>query len=179
MGTTFGPEITEYNYLWIYPTGDYVKPEVFVRLPGVRSATYNLYCVFLPSAGFTWTTPNPNILNFQLNYCGTNGKTATYNFSSTYIETGATADENPKTLNMNTAFVNNPEKTDTVFIGQFTFPVAYEGLGDDYTPNLHISCPISVFNKTQMSSYNRDLNIAGIILKPVELVEFEEKQKGK
>lgn len=175
QGITFGPEITEYKYLWIYPTGDYVKPEVFIELPDVMSATYKFYCVFLPSARLS-SDDRPNALNFQLNYTGANGKAATYSFSSKYLDSGAAADENPKSVNLNTAFFNDPLKTDTVYLGQFTFPVAYNGLAD-CSPNLHISCPVSVFNKTQMATYTRDVRIAAIIMKPIELVEFEEKQK--
>lgn len=190
MGYVFGPEITSFRYLWIYPTGDYVKPEIFMELPNVMSATYNFYCVFLPAKHYVmtedsvvvdslelWSDARPNILNFQLNYCDANGKTATYSFSKKFLDSGKATDENPKTLNLTTAFANEPLKTDTVYLGQFTFPVAYNGLGEDFSPNLHISCPISVFNKAQMSTYTRDVRIAAIIMKPIELVEFEEKQK--
>ncbi|MBP5338969.1 MAG: fasciclin domain-containing protein [Prevotella sp.] len=175
-----GNEIDSLRHLWIYPTGDYVKPEVFLELPNVMSATYKFYCVFVPSANVRGFDGRPNCLNFQLNYCGANGKTATYSFSSKYLASGATADENPKSVNINTAFENDPTKVDTVYLGQFTFPVAYNGLGsaqDGYNPNLHISCPVSVFNKTQMATYTRDVRIIAILMKPVDLVEFEENQK--
>ncbi|MBQ4393513.1 MAG: fasciclin domain-containing protein [Prevotella sp.] len=178
-GIVFGPDVTEFNYLWIYPTGEYVKPEIYIELNGVMSATYKFYCVFLPSAKLS-SDDRPNSLNFQLSYCGANGKPATYSFSKKFLDSGAAADENPKSVNINTAFNNDPLKTDTVYLGQFTFPVAYNGLGtnnDTYSPNLHISCPVSVFNKTQMATYTRDVRIAAILLKPVELVEFEENQK--
>ena len=186
MGKVFGPEVTSFRYLWIYPTGDYVKPEVFVELPSVMSATYNIYCVFLPAKVMNYygegdslllsTDERPNKLNFQLCYTGANGKAATYNFSKKFLGSGASSDENPRTLNMDTAFENDPLKTDTVFVGQFTFPVAHAGLGE-YNPVMHISSPLSVFNKAQMAAYTRDMRIMGIILKPIELVEFEEKQK--
>lgn len=186
LGKILDPDITSFNYLWIYPTGDYVKPDVFVELPNVMSATYNIYCVFLPAKVMNYygegdslvlsNDERPNKLNFQLCYTGANGKSATYNFSKKFLGSGASSDENPRTLNMDTAFENDPLKTDTVFIGQFTFPVAHAGLGE-YNPVMHISSPLSVFNKAQMAAYTRDMRIMGLILKPIELVEFEEKQK--
>jgi len=173
-GYFFGPDVTELRYLWIYPTGEYVLPQVFINLPNVMSATYKFYCVFMPAS--TSSDGRPNILNFKLNYCNEKGNNATYAFSKKFLDSGKSSDENPKSQNKTTAFINDPVKADTVYLGQFTFPVAYNGLGD-YSPNLHISNPISVFNKNDMATYTRDLRIAAIIMKPVELAEFEENNK--
>ena len=68
-------------------------------------------------------------------------------------------------------------KTDTMFIGQFTFPVCYSGLGNQYYPSLRVTSPISAFNSQQLATYTRDVCIAAILLKPVELEEFEAKQQ--
>ena len=163
------------RYLWIYPTNDYAIPQVFINLPGVMSATYKFYCVFMPATQASGILPN--LLNFKLNYCNEKGNVTSYSFSSKYLESGKAADQNPKTLNKTTAFTNDPLKADTVYLGQFTFPVAYNGLGD-YSPCLHISSPISVWNKGDMSTYTRDVRIAYFIMKPVELAEFEENNKN-
>jgi hypothetical protein len=68
-----------------------------------------------------------------------------------------------------------------MYIGEFTFPVSYYGLpengGKAIMPDLKISSPMSVFNATLLKTYTRALRIAAIIMKPVELVEFEENQK--
>jgi hypothetical protein len=80
-------------------------------------------------------------------------------------------------VDASTAFLNDPMKTDTIFIGRFTFPVNYRGLGEDYYPSIRISSPINVFNKTQLETYSRDIRIAAILLRPVELEEFEAKNK--
>ena len=152
---------------------------MFIELPDVNSTTYNFYCVFLPSAVIS-NDSLPSILNFQLSYCAANGNLATYNFSKAYADsllTGGTLPKVPTSVNMTTAFTNDPLRTDTVFIGRFQFPVAYNGLGSDYRPNIHISNPISVFNKTQMSTYTRDIRIAAIIMKPVEMDDFEAKEQ--
>jgi len=127
--------------------------------------------VFMP------TSAKPNLLNFKLNYCNANGSVVAYNFSSKFLESGKASDENPKNVNKTTAFTNNPEVADTVYLGQFTFPVAYAGL-NEMSPCLHITNPISVFNKADMATYTRDVSIAAIIMKPVELAEFEENNKN-
>lgn len=177
----FGPDtdIREYRYGWISPGGDRAKPDFFVKLPNVQSTTYNFYVVFLPTALLAGDE-RPNWLNFQLSYCGTNGKTATYNFSKACadsLRTGGPLPNMPSTVNANTAFNNDPLKTDTVFIGRFTFPVSYNGLGEDYYPSIRVTSPISVFSSQQLQTYTRDVRIAAIILRPVELDEYEAKNK--
>lgn len=177
-------ELAEYRFGWISPGGDRTKPEFFIALPNVMSTTYNFYVVFMPTS-----IPNagvvddrPNWLNFQLNYCTAKGATATYNFSKAYadaLQSGGTLPAVPTAVNASTAFMNDPTKTttDTVFIGQFTFPVNYNGLGEDYYPSLRVSSPISVLNATHLANYSRDVRIAAILLRPVELEEFEAKNK--
>ena len=170
MDYVFGPELEDFRFLWIEPSGPYAKPDFYLTLPNVQSTTYKFYAVFLPAARMANDTL-PNKLNFSLSYCAANGNLATYNFSA------QEGDNNPKTLNMNTAYENNPYVTDTLYLGEFTFPVCYRGLGNDYFPSIHVTSPINVFNKTQMASYTRDVRMWAIIMKPVELVEFEEKNK--
>ncbi|MCR4602112.1 MAG: fasciclin domain-containing protein [Prevotella sp.] len=179
----FGPNsgITNYRYMWISPGGDRAKPDFFIELPNVMSTTYNFYVVFLPSA---WpevaNDSRPNWLNFQLRYCNESGAIANYNFSKEVADSLLSGGELPKapaSVGAKTAFTNDPEKMDTVFIGQFTFPVGYRGLGDGYSPNIRVTSPISVFNKTQLETYTRDVRIAAILLRPVELDEYEAKNK--
>ena len=179
----FDPQVTNFRYMWMYPTSDYAKPEVYIELPGVLSTTYKFYCVFLPdtfkmsddSYVVLGSDGRPNILNFQLSYCNAKGNLATYSFSSKFLNSGVAKDENPSKVDKTTAFINDTTKVDTVYLGQFTFPVAYNGLGD-YSPNIHISNPIGVFNANDMRTYTRDIRIAAIIMKPVEMEEYEEKQ---
>ena len=179
----FGPEttLTEYTYGWISPGGDRSKPDFFIKLPNVMSATYNFYVVFMPSARPSIANEErPNWLNFQLNYCDAKGATQTYCFSKPYADALMNGDPLPKIatkVDATTAFTNDPQKTDTIFIGRFTFPVNYRGLGDDYYPSLRVSSPISVFNSTQLATYSRDVRIAAFLLRPVELEEFEAKNK--
>lgn len=176
-------ELTEYRFGWISPGGDRVKPEFFIALPNVMSTTYNFYVVFMPSSisyGGGGVDNRPNWLNFQLNYCTAKGATETYCFSKAYADALLSGDKLPAiptSVGTTTAFKNDPSKTDTVFIGRFTFPVNYSGLGDEYYPSLRVSSPISVLNDTQLAMYSRDVRIAAILLRPVELEEFEAKNK--
>ena len=179
----FGPEsnVTNYRCMWISPGGDRAKPDFFISLPNVMSTTYNFYVVFLPTA---WrqvaNDPRPNWLNFQLSYCNEKGAVATYNFTKAYadsLRTGGELPNVPASVSATTAFTNDPEKADTVFIGQFTFPVGYNGLGSGYAPTIRVTSPISVFNSTQLATYTRDVRIAAILLRPVELDEYEAKNK--
>ncbi len=179
-----GPETTEtsFTYGWIEPGGDRAKPDFYLALPDVMSTTYNFYVVFMPSAKLPGNQfeDRPNLLNFQLLYCDANGNTQTYNFSKEYadsLRSGGALPKVPTSVNANTAFSNDPEKTDTVFVGQFKFPVNYKGLGQEYYPSLHVTSPISVFNSTQLATYTRDVRIAAILLRPVELDEYEAKNK--
>ena len=164
---TYG-ELRFYN---IEPSGDRTKPELHTFLPNVLSTKYKFYVVFVPGA-IIGEDNRPNQVNFTLNYCDANGKLQKYNFSSDL------KNDNPKTQK---PFVNDTSKVDTMYIGEFTFPVSYYGLpengGKAIMPDLKISSPMSVFNATLLKTYTRALRIAAIIMKPVELVEFEENQK--
>ena len=155
----------------IEPSGDRTKPELHTFLPNVLSTKYKFYVVFVPGA-IIGEDNRPNQVNFTLNYCDANGKLQKYNFSSDL------KNDNPKTQK---PFVNDTSKVDTMYIGEFTFPVSYYGLpengGKAIMPDLKISSPMSVFNATLLNTYTRALRIAAIIMKPVELVEFEENQK--
>lgn len=178
----FGPEadFTSYRYLWIEPSGGRAKPDFNILLPNVLSTTYNFYVVFMPSAMKQFgNDARPNKLNFTLSYCQANGNLSNYNFGKAYADSllsGGKLPAVPTKVDMNTAFENNPEKTDTVFIGRFTFPVSYSGIGN-YSPNIRVQCPLNVFSSEQLATYSRDVRIAAIIMKPVELEEFEANKK--
>ncbi len=187
-----------FTYLWVEPNGGYAKPELDLFLPDVRSTTYDFYCVFAPSFETgRYTQAMPNRVVFTLNYCDANGKLQNYVFKDEseegrrkfedYYEVGKQialeADPKAKFSNPDaatlTAFSNDVTKVDTVYLGEFTFPVSYYGLsGSDYIcPNIKITSPFSQFNKGLFAAFSRDLHIAAIILKPKELVEYEETNK--
>ena len=173
------------SYLWVEPNSGYAKPELDLYLPNVLSTTYDFYCVFVPrNVELGDTLPaQPNRVIFTLNYCDENGVLKDYVFLDESEENINSFQEvfNLKDNSTNgttiRGFSNNPSKVDTLYLGQFTFPVSYYGLGEGFCPNIKITSPFSVFNQSLLSSFSRDLRIAAIILKPKELVEFEESNK--
>ena len=174
-----------FSYLWVEPNGGYAKPELDIFLPEVLSTTYDFYCIFVPqSVELGDSTPTlPNRVVFTLNYCDETGALKEYTFLDESDENINAFQEEFKLTDNATnrqtirAFSNDTSKVDTLYLGEFTFPVCYYGLGDGYCPNIKITSPFSVFNAKLLSSFSRDLRIAGIIMKPKELVEFEESNK--
>ena len=175
---------TNYRYLWIEPSGNYSKPELDLYLEGVLSTTYEIYCIFVPqNVDMTKSTAvtKPNRVIFTLNYCDKNGTLKEQLFLDENQDAQAFRTKyklaNTAT-NKNTiyAFSNDTSKVDTMYVGEFTFPVCYRGLGEGYCPNIKITSPFSAVTGTVRNDFSRDLRIAGILLKPKELVEFEEKK---
>lgn len=180
---------SRYDYLWVEPTGGYSKPELDIQLPNVLSTTYDIYCIFVPENVDT-KKPNavtlPNRVIFELNYCDEKGELKNVTFLDESEENINSFQERfnltDNATNRTTirAFSNDTSKVDTVFVGEFTFPVCYRGLRtatEDYCPNIKITSPFSAFSTPLMAAYTRDLRIAGILLKPKELVESEESNK--
>ena len=176
------------RYMWIEPNGGYAKPELDVYLPDVRSTTYEFYCVFVPrsvSQALTNSVTLPNRVIFTLNYCDADGKLQDHVFldeseqNIADFQAAFKLTDNATNRTTIRAFSNDTSRVDTLYIGEFTFPVSYYGLegNNPICPNLKITSPFSVFNKNLLAAYSRDLRIAAIILKPKELVEFEESKK--
>lgn len=182
-GWILGPEYTSFRYTLITPkAADTSKPELFISLPNVLSGTYKVYCVFLPAALGSGVN-KPTAMNFQLSYTNASNKVQTYTFCANpddpthKASTTGNWSDNPKP-SLNTAFVNDTNKVykaDTIALGTFTFPVCYKGLANDnerVAPHLHVSSPLSLFNKTQMANYSREFRIWAIILRPVDYDEY-------
>lgn len=178
-----------YRYLWVQPSSNFTKAELDVYLPDVLSTTYDFYCIFVPQnvdkeKADIVTLPNRVI--FTLNYCDEKGTLKDYVFLDQdpdrlkwFKDKYETATFKDNATNSNTfhAFTNDTSKVDTLYLGEFTFPVCYLGLGDEYCPNIKITTPFLQTNTVMMASFTRDIRIAGFILKPKELVEFENKNK--
>lgn len=155
------------NYLWVEPNSNYSKPELDIKLPGVLSTTYNLYCVIVPpdvDPTDTLTEVRPNQLNFDLSYCNEKGA-----LQQTWTGTNHTT---TTSAHFAKQLVNDSSKVDTMFVGTIKFPIAYLGLGEKMYPNLKITTDFSVFSPL-MRTYTRDLRIAAIILRPVEKDEYQ------
>ena len=176
---------SDYRYLWVEPSGNYSKPEVNIYLNDVLSTTYEIYCIFVPEnvdKTKSAVETKPNRVIFTLNYCDRSGNLKEEVFLDENQDAEAFRTQYKLTntaTNKNTiyAFTNDTSKVDTLFVGEFTFPVCYEGLGDGYCPNIKITSPFSAVTGNVRNDFTRDLRIAGILLKPKELVEFEDKNK--
>ena len=152
------PAQKQLGYLWVTPLSNNGKPQLDVKLRNVLSTTYNIYIVLAPGQDVGEDADGnkflkPNMLDFTLSYCDAKGKLATQK--------------------LNQKVVNDPTRVDTLAVGTFTFPVAYAGLGDNVYPNLKITTDFGVFDKAKMAAYTRDFSIISILMKPVELEEFE------
>ena len=152
------PAQKQLGYLWVTPLSNYGKPQLDVKLRNVLSTTYNISIVLAPGMDVGEDADGnkflkPNMLDFTLSYCDAKGKLATQK--------------------LNQKVVNDPTRVDTLAVGTFTFPVAYAGLGDNVYPNLKITTDFGVFDKAKMAAYTRDFSIISILMKPVELEEFE------
>ena len=152
------PAQKQLGYLWVTPLSNYGKPQLDVKLRNVLSTTYNIYIVLAPGMDVGEDADGnkflkPNMLDFTLSYCDAKGKLAT--------------------KKLNQKVVNDPTRVDTLAVGTFTFPVAYAGLGDNVYPNLKITTDFGVFDKAKMAAYTRDFSIISILMRPVELEEFE------
>ena len=152
------PAQKQLGYLWVTPLSNYGKPQLDVKLRNVLSTTYNIYIVLAPGQDVGEDADGnkflkPNMLDFTLSYCDAKGKLAT--------------------KKLNQKVVNDPTRVDTLAVGTFTFPVAYAGLGDNVYPNLKITTDFGVFDKAKMAAYTRDFSIISILMRPVELEEFE------
>lgn len=179
-------EQTSLRYLWVEPSGGYSKPELDIYLPNVLSTTYDFYCVFVPQDVDPTQTVDqvlPNRVIFSLSYCDGNGTLQEHTFLDESEENINAFQEQfhltDNATNRTTirAFSNDVSKVDTLYLGEFTFPVCYYGLGDGYCPNIKITSPFSAVTGQVRNAYTRDLRIAAIILKPKELVEYEESNK--
>ena len=177
---------TSFSYLWINPSSVYDSPELDLYLPNVLSTTYDIYCVFVPQSASLKTadaTTLPNRVSFRLNYMDAAGNLQEKVFIDETPSNGADfmakfprVRDNATNHNMIWGYSNDPSKVDTLYIGEFTFPACYYGLGDGYCPNIKVITSVASNTYTR-NAFTSDLRIAGFILKPKELVEFEEKNK--
>ncbi|MBQ5982930.1 MAG: hypothetical protein IJL54_12260 [Prevotella sp.] len=150
--------VSNNRYMYVQPSATSTNPEIDIYLPHVRSTTYNIYGVFVPE---NITNENigvedlkPNRLRVRVVYNTEQGNTRDVAFSG-YVE-------------------NDPTKVDTVLIGEFTFPIAYEGTGG-YYPYLRISSNVT---SSQTSRYTREIRLDCLMLIPKELDEYRQAHPG-
>ena len=145
--------ISQDAYLDVVPAAQSTNPGVVFYLPEVRSTTYSIYMVTVPA----------NI---------TNPKNATkpYRFSVTmgYADALGRNQDNDRSWLAVSTFVSDSAQIDTIYLGDFTFPMAYYGTGD-YYPYLRVNSSVT---SRERANYDRNMRIDCLILRPKELDDY-------
>ena len=141
------------------------NPELDYYLPDVRSTEYSVYIVFVPgNINNENYDPKPNYVRVTMGYTDANGKSKEERFT------------NP--VDGSQYFTNDSSKIDTVYIGDFTFPIAFVGTGSgsqEYCPYLRIQSNVT----TRLRDlYDRTLRIDCIIMRPKELDDYRKAFPG-
>ena len=186
-GTPYTIDGRTLTYIKVEPTSGFGKPEIDYYLPGVLSGAYRFYAVIVPGAEVYDANPTenvrkPNWLNFTLNYYNPrNSKLTDYAFTNSNFVPGsqittynANTGAEVKTNIANTDFFNDINKVDTLYLGEFTFPCCYAGIGD-YSPNLKVTIPSTfstLASRGHINAFDRTIRIAAIILRPVEYDQY-------
>lgn len=137
-------------YLDLPPIAKGASPSVVFSLPGVRSSTYSIYIVTVPA----------NILS---NYY--ESKPYCFRVSLGYVdENGKNKDKDRKWC-IESQFVSDPTRVDTIYLGDFTFPMSYYGTGNNF-PYMRVECYI---RSNFVDVYDPNLRFDCIILRPKEL----------
>ena len=146
------------------PEGSNFAPEMDFYLPDVLSTTYDIYAVVVPAkvdgSGLPYT------LRFDLHYTDASNQPQTGRLDGETLQTTIAK------ISKVPAFVNNPTKVDTLYLGRFTFPICY--YGTKAAPNLKVMSTLSSFSISNKTKYDAQIRIANIILKPKDLEDNEQ-----
>ncbi len=154
---TQNPEVTGHlssnAYLDVQPISQSTNPGVVFYFPEIRSTTYSIYMVTVPA----------NITNPR-------NATKPYRFSVTmgFADESGKNQDGDRSWVAESAFVSDSAQVDTIYLGDFTFPMAYYGTGD-YYPYLRIN---SAVTSRERANYDRNLRIDCLILRPKELDDY-------
>ena len=169
------PDETNLYYVRVNVSeGSAYAPEMDFKLPDVLSTTYDIYAVVVP--GWIENQDNPNYerkpytLRFDINYTNEKNEEVRGRFNGEGLVTEAA-----KVVKV-PAFVCGAEKVDTIKLGRVTFPVCYAGT--EAYPNIKVYCTLTSFGSANRKKYDQQIRIANIIMKPIDLVEYEEKLKA-
>jgi hypothetical protein len=167
VGTSFSVSRKSYLGLTDASLSSLSKLAVTFPLPGTLSGKYNIYCVFVPTKIVDANDTKPFKVKFYLSYV--NSAKTQVNF--------AAIDANHKVLTPTSTaatFITNPNAVDEMLVAEnFQFPYAnlLDWRSQEFPKN--ISVVLKVENATpktalEQVSYNRNLRIDCIILKPVQ-----------
>lgn len=166
------PDETDLYYVRAnVPEGNAFAPELDFALPNVLSTTYDIYAVVVPAwiehIGEEDFVRKPYTLRFDINYTNEKNEEIRARFDGEQAVSVATqAAKIP-------AVLCGQEKVDTVKLGRVTFPVCYRGT--EAYPNIKVFCTLTNFGSANRAKFEQQIRIANIIMKPIDLVEYEEK----
>lgn len=163
------------NYVRVnVPQGSAFAPEMDFTLSNVLSTTYDIYAVVVPgwieNQGDSTYVRKPYTLRFDLNYTNEKNEEVRGRFNGKELVTVAA-----QVIKV-PAFICGAEKVDTIKLGRVTFPVCYAGT--KAYPNIKAYCTLTSFGSANRKKYDQQIRIANIIMKPIDLVEYEEKLKA-
>lgn len=174
---------TSYNCLYIDPLAG-ALPTAMFYLPDVKSDTYQLYIAFAPGYDALKEVEDTlsNQFNVTLEYCNANGSLTTRIFTKGKPTTNVRDEYSttPFTTKPGVQIENGRVVCDTVYIGQITFPVCYQDVNaDNKGPILSVKAYVEdIFDDDMMAAYSRTYRIQSIILKPLELDNYEKSQSN-
>ena len=171
--------IYKYNYLRMQAKTNNTHPGAYFRIPGVLSATYDIFVVI----GYNRQDMKPNKFRAWLAYDRETDRVNIERPNSTAKNNDAilknpnedAVDAKGASIYNGNFFVNreiwlnnkngklNAELTDTICLARdFTFPICYQGLADAY-PTLFLQ---SSFTSGEKDIYSRNIWVNAIILRP-------------
>ena len=154
---TQNPDVTGHlssnAYLDVQPISQSTNPGVVFYFPEIRSTTYSIYMVTVPA----------NITNPR-------NATKPYRFSVTmgFADESGKNQDGDRSWVAESAFVSDSAQVDTIYLGDFTFPMAYFGTGN-YYPYLRVNSSVT---SRERANFDRNLRIDCLILRPKELDDY-------
>lgn len=155
---TQNPEVkghlSKNRYITVQPISASTNPGIVFYMPEVRSTTYSVYIVMVPAniQNTNMETVLPNRIKVSMGYADENGNND---------------DKNTKWV-IESSFDSDVTKVDTIYLGDFTFPMAYAGTGS-YYPYLRVNSDVK---SKERSEFDRTLRIDCLILRPKELDDY-------
>ena len=156
-------------YLTVTPSAPASNPEAIFYLPEVRSTTYAVYVCFVPeniNASTYTDNVRPNIVQVTMGYNDLKGK----------------PQEQVLKVGTKSLFQSDITKVDTVYVGDFTFPLCYFATGisnvtqASYAPYIRINSRAA--GQPNVSPYDRNLRIDYIMLVPKDLDNYIKEHPG-
>lgn len=147
MNSNLEGRISSNRFIYTDPATPTSRPQVDYYIPNVRSTTYNIYVVTVPANIFN---PNETKLlptRFQV-YIGSNN-----------------ANTGDRTRSSIGTVESNGTRIDTVYVGKYTFPIAYVGTG--YFPYIQVCV------RSADANHDNTMRLDCIMLVPEELDKYK------